>query len=270
MAATPELTARLKTYVSGGAGSTPSTGDAFIAECISEAVALVDNWTSTKYVPGAAPVAPVTVALPELSAYASVTTLPNYDTVLVKTAGKISGTAELTRTGNLVSARYTVTWVFPEPTGLPAHIGTPNYSWGTPYISWPGIVPEAWRPLVDSVSSQVEGDTPAPLVMNTGDVNAHLSRYMYRATPVTQTYETAWLVAPVEVQEPISVRVSSVPNEVLERAYIEVGADLFYRKQAPQGISQFTSVDGSAIRLRRDPLDAVRPMLAPYLPGGFA
>ncbi|EQM78207.1 hypothetical protein L687_16910 [Microbacterium maritypicum MF109] len=66
------------------------------------------------------------------------------------------------------------------------------------------------------------------------------------------------------------VRVSPVPVEVLERAYIEVGADLFYRKSAPQGVSQFTAVDGSAIRLRRDPLDAVRPMLAPYLPGGFA
>lgn len=64
--------------------------------------------------------------------------------------------------------------------------------------------------------------------------------------------------------------VALVPTEVLYRAYVETGADLYYRKQAPQGVSQFTAVDGSAIRLRRDPLDAARPMLMAFLPGGFA
>lgn len=112
MPATPELANRLKTYVSGGAGSTPSQGDAFVEECIAEAAALVDHWCGTS--------------------------------------------TEL------------------------------------------------------------------------------------------------------------------VPVEVLYRAYIEVGAELFYRKQAPQGISQFAAADGTAIRTRRDPLDGVRPMLAAFLPGGFA
>lgn len=61
-----------------------------------------------------------------------------------------------------------------------------------------------------------------------------------------------------------------VPLEVLHRAYIETGAELYYRKNAPQGITQFASVDGAAIRTRRDPLEAVRPFLTPFLPGGFA
>jgi len=64
--------------------------------------------------------------------------------------------------------------------------------------------------------------------------------------------------------------VVNVPTEVLHRAYIEAGAELFYRKNSPQGISQFASVDGAAIRTRRDPLEAVRPILTPFLPGGFA
>lgn len=64
--------------------------------------------------------------------------------------------------------------------------------------------------------------------------------------------------------------VGNVPTEVLHRAYVETGAELYYRKQAPQGITQFASNDGAAIRTRRDPLEAVRPMLAPFLPGGFA
>lgn len=64
--------------------------------------------------------------------------------------------------------------------------------------------------------------------------------------------------------------VANVPTEVLHRAYIEAGAELFYRKSAPQGITQFAAVGGAPIRTRRDPLEAVRPMLAPFLPGGFA
>lgn len=64
--------------------------------------------------------------------------------------------------------------------------------------------------------------------------------------------------------------VTLVPTEVLHGAYIEVGAELFHRKQTRVGISQFAAQDGTPIRTRRDPLDGVRPMLAPFLPGGFA
>lgn len=68
----------------------------------------------------------------------------------------------------------------------------------------------------------------------------------------------------------VGTSVALVPTEVLHRAYVETGAELFHRKAAPQGITQFASVDGAAIRTRRDPLEAVRPMLTPFLPGGFA
>lgn len=63
---------------------------------------------------------------------------------------------------------------------------------------------------------------------------------------------------------------ATVPLAVLHRCYIEVGSELYNRRSAPNGISQFSAMDGSAIRVARDPMVAARPMLTPFLPGGFA
>ncbi|MFT4051103.1 MAG: hypothetical protein QM677_02495 [Microbacterium sp.] len=63
---------------------------------------------------------------------------------------------------------------------------------------------------------------------------------------------------------------SRVPESILQRAYIEVGSELFNRRSAPNGISQFTTADGAAIRVARDPLVAARPLVQPYLPLGVS
>lgn len=63
---------------------------------------------------------------------------------------------------------------------------------------------------------------------------------------------------------------ADVPVAVLQRAYIEVGSELFNRQSAPNGISQFASADGSPIRIARDPMVAAEPILRPFLTGGFA
>lgn len=62
----------------------------------------------------------------------------------------------------------------------------------------------------------------------------------------------------------------AVPNAIYESAVISVGAELYNRRSAPSGISQFTSADGSPIRLARDPMTAAETVLRPFLPGGFA
>lgn len=61
-----------------------------------------------------------------------------------------------------------------------------------------------------------------------------------------------------------------VPDEVTDRAVLEVGSELFHRKNAPNGVAQFATMDGAPIRVARDPMVAARPILAPYLGGGFA
>lgn len=64
--------------------------------------------------------------------------------------------------------------------------------------------------------------------------------------------------------------VTTVPGEIRQRAIIEAASELFHRKQAPSGISQYAGPDGSALRMARDPMNGARAILAPFLPLGFA
>lgn len=62
-----------------------------------------------------------------------------------------------------------------------------------------------------------------------------------------------------------------VPTTVLTRCYLEAGSELYHRKNAPNGIAQFATPDGSAgVRVARDPLVGVYPLVAPYMAAGFA
>jgi hypothetical protein len=55
------------------------------------------------------------------------------------------------------------------------------------------------------------------------------------------------------------------------RAILECGSELFYRRNAPSGITQFATPDGqSAVRVARDPMVGAYPILAPYMAAGFA
>lgn len=64
----------------------------------------------------------------------------------------------------------------------------------------------------------------------------------------------------------------TIPAEVTTRAILEVGAELYHRKNTKNGFSQFATGETlSPLRIARDPLVAARPILAPYLTtGGFA
>jgi hypothetical protein len=41
-------------------------------------------------------------------------------------------------------------------------------------------------------------------------------------------------------------------------------SELFHRRSAPNGVAQFASFDGSPIRVAKDPMNAVYPLLMPY------
>ncbi|SNS41557.1 hypothetical protein SAMN06309944_0163 [Micrococcales bacterium KH10] len=57
------------------------------------------------------------------------------------------------------------------------------------------------------------------------------------------------------------------PETVRDRAVLEVASELFHRRNAPQGISQFGAPDGSVVRVARDPMVAAYPLLAPWVVG---
>lgn len=63
---------------------------------------------------------------------------------------------------------------------------------------------------------------------------------------------------------------SSAPEELVERCYLIVAADLFERRNAPNGVAnqQYASVDGignAPVRLARDPMAGVYPVLRKWV-----
>lgn len=61
------------------------------------------------------------------------------------------------------------------------------------------------------------------------------------------------------------VKSAKVPSRVLKRAYMEVGSELYHRRSAPMGVTQYATYDGAAIRVARDPLIGVYPILNRYM-----
>jgi len=107
------------------------------------------------------------------------------------------------------------------------------------------FVGQCWDESVALVNAYIEGST----VVNTG------------AQSLT------------EVVDPLTGdvlnNVSMLPAEVVDRAYLEVGSELYHRRNAPNGIAQFSSFDGNAMRVARDPMVAAYPLLQRYLVVGF-
>lgn len=61
------------------------------------------------------------------------------------------------------------------------------------------------------------------------------------------------------------VGAAEVPTVIFDRAVLEVGSELFHRKNAPNGVAQFNTFDAAPIRVARDPMVAAYPLLSPYL-----
>lgn len=61
------------------------------------------------------------------------------------------------------------------------------------------------------------------------------------------------------------VQSAEIPPQVLKRAYMEVGSELYHRRNAPMGVTQYATYDGSPIRVARDPLVGVYPLLNRYM-----
>jgi hypothetical protein len=56
----------------------------------------------------------------------------------------------------------------------------------------------------------------------------------------------------------------TVPVSVHDQATLIASSELFHRRSAPNGVAQFASFDGAPIRVAKDPLNAVYPILMPY------
>lgn len=57
------------------------------------------------------------------------------------------------------------------------------------------------------------------------------------------------------------------PSNIVDRAILETGSELFHRKNAPSGIQQFATTDGVPVRLNRDPMTQSYPLLMKWVVG---
>lgn len=62
--------------------------------------------------------------------------------------------------------------------------------------------------------------------------------------------------------------VDTVPSEVHNQAILICSSELFHRRSAPNGIAQFASMDGSPMRVAKDPMSSVYPLLLPFVSWG--
>jgi hypothetical protein len=62
--------------------------------------------------------------------------------------------------------------------------------------------------------------------------------------------------------------VTTVPVALNDQAVYITASELFHRRSAPNGVAQFASFDGAPIRVAKDPMNAVYPLLQRYV--GYA
>lgn len=61
------------------------------------------------------------------------------------------------------------------------------------------------------------------------------------------------------------VGTASVPESIRDQAVLIVASELFHRRSAPNGVAQFASLDGSPVRIAKDPMNAAYPLLMPFV-----
>lgn len=95
----------------------------------------------------------------------------------------------------------------------------------------------------------------------------NLKSYVNSTTDQDAFVEQCWDEAGTLINAYIRER--DVPNDVYDRARIEVGQELFNRRSAPNGIAQFATFEGTTTqRVARDPMIGAYPLLNPII-GGY-
>ena len=91
-----------------------------------------------------------------------------------------------------------------------------------------------------------------------------------RHVAVDEKYVTACASEALALVGQLIGTTTTVPAEIRTRAIIEAGSELFHKRQAPNGISQFADATGTPLRVAKDPMNVARVILQPFLPLGFA
>jgi hypothetical protein len=58
---------------------------------------------------------------------------------------------------------------------------------------------------------------------------------------------------------------AAVPAIIKDQSVLTCASELFHRRSAPNGVAQFASMDGSPVRIAKDPMNAVYPLILPFV-----
>jgi hypothetical protein len=95
-----------------------------------------------------------------------------------------------------------------------------------------------------------------------------LAEYVRSNADDSAFLESCWAQASALIAKHVGS--AEVPAEVLEGATLTVASEIYHRRQAPSGISQFATPGTQApVRLARDPMTQAYPVLAPWLGWGL-
>ena len=61
------------------------------------------------------------------------------------------------------------------------------------------------------------------------------------------------------------IKGAAVPESIRDQAVMIAASELFHRRSAPNGVAQFASLDGSPVRIAKDPMNAAYPLLMPFV-----
>jgi hypothetical protein len=61
------------------------------------------------------------------------------------------------------------------------------------------------------------------------------------------------------------IKTAAVPANIKDQAILTAASELFHRRSAPNGVAQFASLDGNPVRIAKDPMNAVYPLLLPFV-----
>ena len=87
----------------------------------------------------------------------------------------------------------------------------------------------------------------------------------YIGTEETGDFINSCLTAGENLVDNYIGEVETVPEQIHDQAVLICASELFHRRSAPNGIAQFATADGSPIRVGKDPMTAVYPLLLPFV-----
>lgn len=115
-----------------------------------------------------------------------------------------------------------------------------------------------------------EGQEQTELQQLTEQLRAYVTPEARHVAVDEQYVEACASEALALVSQLIGGHVALVPPAIRTRAIIEAGSELFHKRQAPNGISQYADAAGTPMRVARDPMNVARVILQPFLPLAFA